>query len=175
MIPLLLMAAGTAMQMMGQYGANIERAIAEKANADYYRQQAEFEQAATVRELRIAKSQYDYRLGSQVSAAARGGADISGSVLNTIANTMAQRAEELIAIKQKGALGLNLANMRKGQSEQTASMLGSAGYNLTQAATTGVSNYTQTLNNSPGKTVDYSSGGGSSSYTMPKSVLTSGE
>lgn len=136
-IPLALMAAGTAIQIVGNYTANLARARQETANALFYREQAEFAKAAMFRELQIADREYTMRKGAQVSAAARGGADVgSGSISATISATAAQRIEELIAIKRKGTLDFRLASLRGQLAGESAKTLRSDEFNFLQAGST---------------------------------------
>lgn len=139
-LPLLI--AGTALQMYGNYMANMNQATAEMENARFYEAQAEFVQQAKYRELDIAASEYTFKIGSQVSAAAKGGADVgSGSVFNTIANTHANKVAELVAIKRKADLDYTLAQGRASAASRNADFLSSPGYNLVQAGGTALTSY----------------------------------
>lgn len=122
-VPFALMAAGTALQIFGNLKANYAQADAEEQNAKYYREQAEFVQDSMFREGEIAASRYEARKGQQISAIARGGADLSGSAAAIVANTIAQKADELKAIKRKGELDYNLAVLRARNSENSAKEL----------------------------------------------------
>ncbi len=134
-VPMALMAIGTGLQIFGTLRANMAQAEAEIRNARYYEEQANFVKDAMFREGQIASARYEARKGAQVSAAARGGADISGSVAGIIAETVAQKALELKAIKQKGELDWKLASMRGEMSRDTAAQLRDPMNNLLQSAT----------------------------------------
>ena len=139
-IPVALMASGTALGVIGAFYANFQRAQQESENAAYYRDQAKFANEAMLRETAIAEREYTYKLGSQVSAAARGGVDISGSISGTIASTAAQKIEELIAIRRKGGLDFKLASLRGEASQNVADTLKSGQYNILQAGQTLLTN-----------------------------------
>jgi len=163
-VPVALMAAGTVMQMLSQYGANLQQAEAEKANAEYFRMQADFAQDAQLRSERLAAFEYSQRIGEQIGAYAASGVDMSGSATLTVAGTLANYTEELLAIRKKGMMEMRLANARGKMSEDTAKLLASPTYNLTQAATTGLSAYAASegfgsWNNNRGVEYKYASGG----------------
>lgn len=136
---LALVAAGAAMQMYGQYQANMAQAENERQNAEMYRKQAQMVLEAQWRQESISRTNYAQAVGAQYSAYAKGGVDISGSASSTIAGTIAQGINEISAIRKKGALDYELARMRGVQSDTTAGTLSSSGYNLTQAAATTLS------------------------------------
>ncbi len=141
MDPATLMAVGTVMQVAGTYQANIAQAKKEKRTAEFFQTQANFAREAMFRELHIAERQYAYRLGSQISAVAKGGADVGvGSVVNTFASTIAAQIDELLAIKRKGALDIELATLRGQGAAELAETLSSNSYNLMQASTTTLNN-----------------------------------
>lgn len=142
MLPLILMAAGTAMQIAGNYASNMDRASAEMQNAQWYDDQAQLYMEATLRQQTLASKRYAGRLGAQYGGYAKGGVDVgSGSAEQVVAGTLADKMQELAAIERQGALDLKLARMRGFQSAQTAATLGSSSFNLVQGATTLLSNY----------------------------------
>lgn len=140
-LPLVLMAAGTALQIAGQYRANLAQAKAELQNAEYYEDQAAFVQAATTRQSLIAERQYGQLQGAQLGAYAKGGVDISGSAASVIAETAARKIEEITAIRYKGQLDYKLAKLRAGQARETSETLSDPGYNLMQAGGTLLTNF----------------------------------
>ncbi len=135
-VPAALMAAGTAIQVYGQYQVNMMQAQAEIANAQFYAVQAEYARAAQFRQAAIAGDEYAARKGAQVSGYAKGNVDISGSAASVVASTLAQGVEEQVAIRQKGELDYKLAILRSRQSIQQAETLGSLQYNLLQGGGT---------------------------------------
>lgn len=144
-IPLVLMAAGTAMQIAGKYAANIDRAAAELQNAQWYNEQAKMYIEATERAKDITAKKYANAYGRQLGAAAKGGLNVGyGSIVDILAETTASRIEELAAVQRKGDLDLRLARMRQFQAENTAETLSSTAYNLTQGGATFLSNYAAT-------------------------------
>ena len=135
-IPLALMAAGTAMQVIGNWQANMDQASAEAANAKFYEEQATFARDAMFRQLDIANSEYTAKIGAQVTGYARNSVDMSsGSVTNNIAGSLAKQTAELVAIRRKGAMEVSLARLRGTQAMDTAKTLSSTSYNLFQAGT----------------------------------------
>lgn len=139
-VPLLV--AGTALQMLGNYQANLAQAEAEFRNAQFYNDQAMFVKEAETRELAIASREYTYKMGAQISAAAKGGADVgSGSIALGVANTAVLRAQELAAIKRKADLDFKLARGRSAASLATSDRLKDPSSLLLQGSATAVSNY----------------------------------
>jgi hypothetical protein len=132
MIPLILMAAGTAMQIVGNLQANRAQAEKELANAAFYKEQAKFAEDAMFRQSDIAARNYEQRKGAQLSSYAASGVDISGSAAITIAETVAQKSEEIQAIYKKGELDTRLALSRARSSEAMAATLNDPMYNLMQ-------------------------------------------
>lgn len=143
--PAALMAAGTALSVMGQYQANLAQAKAELRNSAWYREQAAFAFQAGIREAEIAKSRYTATKGAQVSAYARGNVDISGSAAGVIADTVAKMHAELRAIDLKTRMEYSLASQRARASEETANLLSDPIFNLTQAGGTALTNYTKSI------------------------------
>ena len=142
-IPAVLMAAGTAIQILGQVGANLQQSIAERANQRFYQAQADYAQESALRAERLAGFDYAYKIGQQIGDFAASGVDISGSASITIGGTLANEIGEVAAIRKKGALDMALARMRGNQAGQNADLLGSPGFNIMQGATTLISNYTK--------------------------------
>jgi len=134
-VPIALMAAGTALQLFGNLRANYAQAEAEAQNAAYYEDQANFVKEAMFREGEIAAVNYEARKGAQISAVFRGGADLSGSAAGIVAETIAQKSEELTAIRSKGELDFKLAKLRQRTSENAARELKDPLNNLLQGAT----------------------------------------
>jgi len=142
-VPIALMAAGTALSIIGQLSSNAAQAEAEAQNAKFYEQQAAYARLSQLRAEQISEVDYGTKIGQQIGAYASGGVDISGSAALTVGGTLKQAIDDVWAIKQKGDMETKLARMRGAQSAERASMLSSAGYNIMQAATTGVTAYSK--------------------------------
>lgn len=143
MDPVTLMIAGTALQIVNGWASNKAKAEAEKQNAAYYREQALFAELSKLRANAIAEIDYTTKVGAQVSAYASGGVDLSGSASATVGGTIKNAIDELRVIQVKGNLETKLAQLRAGQSQQVADTIGSVGYNLLQATSTGINAYTR--------------------------------
>ena len=140
-IPLVLMMAGTAMQMIGQYSGNMAQAAQEKQNAKFYAEQAHYAQISALRAETLAEFSYTNKLGQQLGAYASGGVDSSGSASITMGGTIANMLDEVFSIRRKGEMDVKLARMRGIVSQDRADTMGSVGYNVMQAGTTAISNY----------------------------------
>lgn len=135
-VPVALMAAGTAMQIVGNLMANYSQAQAEIRNAKFFREQAEFAREAAFRQEDIARANYSRMSGAQLSAYAKGNVDISGSAASVLAETYSRKLEEVMAIRRKGELEYKLAYMRGKEAEKKAETLQDPFYNLMQAGGT---------------------------------------
>lgn len=143
-LPLALMAAGTVTQMGGQLAANIEQAIAEQQNAAFFRIQTQYARESAERAERLAGFDYAFKIGQQVGNFAASGVDAgSGSASMTVGGSIANYMSELAAIRRKGDIDVKLASMRGTQASNTADTLNSGSYNLLQAGTTLIKNYTR--------------------------------
>ena len=91
-LPLFLMAAGTALQVYGQYKANMDQAEAEIQNSIFYEKQAQFALQSQFRQEALASREYEFRKGAQLSAYGKGGVDISGTAGGVVAETLAKKA-----------------------------------------------------------------------------------
>lgn len=141
---MVLFAAGTALNVIGNYQANLRQAQAELQNAAFYKEQAEFTILAKQRATEIAESEYAFRYGQQVSQAAKGGVDVTrGSVAGIFASTIAKKVREIAAIKEKSELDFKLATMRGLQSGEVAGFLSSPTTNLMQASGTLLTGFAQ--------------------------------
>lgn len=146
-IPFALMAAGTALQVAGNYQANLAQSKLELQNSIFYKDQAEFAYQAGIRETDIAQRRYTSLQGAQKSAYARGGVDISGSAASVVADTVAQMHSELKAIDLKTKMDFSLAIQRSRNAEQNAAQLSDFGYNAFQAGGTLLGNATKGIDN----------------------------
>ena len=143
-VPLVLMAAGTLMQIAGQYSANMAQALEEEKNAAFYREQAKYARQSALRAEDLAGFEYTYKIGQQVGDYAASGVDAgSGSAAVTVGGSIAQFLGEISAIRKKGDLDVKLATMRGVSSDRTANILKSDRYNIMQAGTTLLSGFTK--------------------------------
>lgn len=143
-VPFILMAAGTGIQMFSQWMANIDQAKAEYENAKFYKEQGDAARSQMYRDMDIADREYEYRKGATIGAEASGGVDVgSGSAINNIAAVAAAKVKELSAIKLQGELNMKLARIRGAKSQSTADTLSNPTYNAIQASTTLLGNYTK--------------------------------
>jgi hypothetical protein len=145
---------GTALQIFGKVGANVQQGMAELQNASFYKEQADFAQFTKQRELSLISRNYAQQYSQRQSAYAGGGVDSSGSAEAVLGIVTARHFEEALAISTKYNLESKLARMRGTQSSDVAGTLNSTGYNLTQGATTALTAYNE-----------YNKGGSSSVYT----------
>lgn len=144
MLPLILMAVGTAMKIAGDYASNIDRARMETLNAEFFREQANQARMANLNELRMSAAEHSYRRGQLIGAFAGQGLDVSkGSALGIITEEVVRGQEELTALKTKGDLDVKLARLRGFSAQNTADTMGSTMYNATQAGTTLLTAYGQ--------------------------------
>ena len=144
-VPLALMAGGTALQIAGQYRANLAKARAAKANAAWYDEQAEFAAESMRRSLRLTEARYAQAFGAQSSAYAASGVDVgSGSALNVLAGTLTDMYAELDAVRKQGELNIKLARLRGRLEATEARNLSSFGTNFMQGMGTFMTNYTAT-------------------------------
>lgn len=172
MDPVTLMTVGTVVEGFAQYGANIQQAIAEAANARYYAEQERFNIAATLRAVDSAARESGYKVGQAITAYTGSGLDVgAGSAITNIATLIADGIAEVDFARRKGELDIQLARMRRTQSEQTAAMLESPGYNLVQFGTTLLGNMTKAESTSQYNT-NQARRSGTSLVTSPNSYLT---
>lgn len=145
---------GTALQMFGQVGANVEQALAETQNAKFYEDQAKFSQFTKQRELSLISRNYAQQYSQRASAYAGGGVDASGSAEAVLGIVTARHFEEALAVSKKYDIETRLALLRKHQSEDVAGTLSSAGYNAVQMGGTALTAYNK-YNQGTGGNVNY--------------------
>jgi hypothetical protein len=124
MVPVVLaaMAVGTIIKSYGQIKANEDQAAAEKRNAAFYREQAEFAQRAGDRKRAIFERESDVLYGDQVGAFAKAGVD-TGSSSFFLAQQVFYRQNESFAIKEEADFNVRLAMLRADQATSTARAL----------------------------------------------------
>jgi len=109
--------------VIGKRKAKGRQAEAERANASFLREQAEFAEISGKRELNIFERQSDRVIGAQQSAFAKAGVDLSGSALAVLAESKQQAAEEKGAIRRESEFRVRLANLRAQEAEGAAGRL----------------------------------------------------
>lgn len=143
-----VMAVGGGLSAISGYQSDMAQADAEIQNAEYFKKQAFYSQAATERELDIFQNEVDDLMGRQISGYGKAGVSMSGSPLLLMGQTKDRADAELAAIKEKGRQNVELTLMRAQQAEATAesmqknapwkafgSLLGTAGSMLAKAPT----------------------------------------
>lgn len=134
-----LMGAGTFMQMLGNYSANMAQAQAEKESALFLEKQAKVAELMQTRKLEQVKRKYATTYGQQVTSFAKGNVDVgSGSASDIATTTLADSVLELQAVKEDTDLQIELARVRGIRGQEKAKMLESPGYNLLQAGSVGL-------------------------------------
>lgn len=142
-IPMALMAAGTAINIISSLASNAAQAAAERENQRFYEEEAKYARESASRAESLAEIDYTTKYGNQVSAYASGNVDSSGSAAITMGGTIKQAMDEIWAIRRKGDMDVQLASMRGRSSGKKADTLGSVGYNLLDAGTTALNAYTK--------------------------------
>lgn len=141
MDPLTIFVAGTALSMFGQYQANMAQAQAERENAAWLDQQAEYAEIANQREQSIFIRESNQFLGAQFDAISTSGVDLAGSALDTIDESYNLVARELEAIQLSGEMQVREALLKAGAARTNANRLSDPGLNLLQGAATGLKAY----------------------------------
>lgn len=121
-----VLGAGMFMGGIGRAQADYAQADAERENAQYYREQADFAAQAGRRQRDIFERDSKILVGDQLSAFAKAGIDTQASSF-FIANTTLQRSRESGAIKAEADMNVRLASLRANQASQTAWDLDRAG------------------------------------------------
>ena len=144
MDPATLAVIGTGMQLVGQIGANVQQSIAEKANAAFYKKQAEYNAKAMQVNMDNARMEGGARYGAMATVGAASGLDIgTGSMASNLAIQMANNATAVMMAKEAAQLEITKMLAMARQSQSRSETLGSVGYNLLQGGTTALNNYTQ--------------------------------
>lgn len=126
-------AAGTGLQLFGQYQANIAESKAERANQVYYEEQAEISLAASQKEAELFEMESRQFFGDQVNAFVKGGVQLEESTLMQVAFSKAQAIQEKNSILRTGKRRANLELVKAQQHRENAERLKSREYNLLQA------------------------------------------
>lgn len=112
--------AGTIYNAHSQDQEDKERAAAERRNAAFFREQAEFARRAGEREQAIFKRQSQHFIDEQISTISKSGVNFSGSFVNVVAESQFLANQELQAIREATDFNVRLAEMRGLDSLDTA-------------------------------------------------------
>ena len=119
------------MKGYGTYMANMDQADAERKNASWYREQAEFAKKAGERQQMIFDRESQILYGEQLGAFAKAGVD-TGASSYFVAKQMLFRQQESYAIKQEADMNTRLAMLKADQAERHAESLSDPMNNLLQ-------------------------------------------
>lgn len=143
--------AGGALKTYGNIKANQAQAEAERANAAFYQEQAQFARESTARALEIYQDDAEDFRGKQVGAIAAGGLQMTGSALAILADTELKKVRESDAIIRDGKFKEREAFLKAGASIEQAERLSGFTANvlpaISTAAEVGVSIYKGTVDN----------------------------
>lgn len=128
--------AGTGLQVLGNLEANAAQAQAERENAAFLFEQADFLNQASFREQTIFKRQADLFLADQISAFNKSGVELDGSALALMGETDALINEELRAIRENGRLRTREALLKGTSALKRAALLDDPVINALQATGT---------------------------------------
>lgn len=121
-ITLGVLGGGLALRSLGMLRANAAQSEAEKANAMFYREQAEFARFSGERQQAIFDRESEVLFGEQESAFAKAGVDMASSS-TFMAHQLLNRQTESWAIKMETDMNVRLATLRADQSEKEAAAL----------------------------------------------------
>lgn len=139
-----LMIASAAVQVYGQIKAGSDADKAAKANAEYYRKQAEFNKLVAKREEESFKSDLDKMQASTIAGAAASNIAMSGSVLSVMADNMAMGQAEIEDIRLRGRMAVDQSqyaasrSTAEGKAEKFKSYIGAG-----QSILSGYTDYKQ--------------------------------
>ena len=125
-----IVGAGFAFQGVSQILAANAQADAERANADFLREQARFAQFASQREEEIFRSEATEFEGELISSFAKAGVDLSGSPLLRALQNKERIRDEIEAIREGGRLQVSIASKRAQAADDFADSLTSFGSNF---------------------------------------------
>lgn len=120
-----LFAAGTVMRAYGQWQDSMAEAEQESQNAQFYREQAEFAEAAGRRQRMIFDRESQVLFGEQMSAFAKNGISTTSSS-EFMAREMLYRDQESYAMQKETDMNVKLASMRAQAAEKSASDISNA-------------------------------------------------
>lgn len=118
---------GGAIAAYGAYSSSQAQAKAARDNAEAMRQQAQFNAFVSRREADIFRTESTIALGSQLSAIARSGVDLSGSALMSFVSSKAAAERQANAIAIGAAQRQSMAEAEARSSEKLARNISQAG------------------------------------------------
>jgi hypothetical protein len=148
-----VMGAGAALSIFGQLKANSDEAAAHWRNYEWMQEQEQFLFRQQEREERLFRNEANAVMGQQQAMAGGLGLEASGSVLDVLNSTYAEAQDEIAAIRDNAKMQRMQMNFNMTQVKDRAKQLGSASYNLTQAATIGLGAASSMLAYSSGTTM----------------------
>lgn len=129
-----LMIGGMALNIFGQWQANMAQAQAERENAAWLAEQAEFIEESTERSLAIYERQAAGFTQEQMSLLGGSGVELSGTASDIFNDTLSSIDKEIDAIVAQGEMQKREALLKSMQATRQAQRLSSPGLNLLQAA-----------------------------------------
>ncbi len=132
----ILIGAGAVISAYGAIKSNSDRADAERQNANYFAEQAQYAQAVGDRELGVFEDKAASLRGQQIGAYAKGGVDLSGSPLLFLEQQSIRREQEARAIRDETARRVRLAGLKSEQSANQADNYSSFSTNFVSTAPT---------------------------------------
>lgn len=105
-----VLAAGAVTEVYGQLKSGSDAEKAAKANAEYYRKQAEYNAMIAKREEEAFKKDLDKIQAATIVGANASGIEISGSVLSTMADNMIAGQQEIEDIRLRGKMQVEQSN-----------------------------------------------------------------
>lgn len=132
------MLAGTALQMYGNYKANMDEANSEMQNQMWMEEQAQWIAKSTTREIGIYDRASQNAIAATENAFAKSGISMEGSAMAIKQQEELIRMNELDAIKQQGNMQLREAYLKISSSQKKQASLTSDFNNFSQAAAIGV-------------------------------------
>lgn len=127
--------AGTAVSVYGQLKSGSDAEKAARANADYYKKQAEFNEMIAKREEEAFRKDLDKIQAATIVGANASGIEITGSVLSTMADNMIAGQQEIEDIRLRGKMQVEQSrfsgdrSIAEGRAERFKSNIG-AGQSL---------------------------------------------
>lgn len=115
---------GAGMSIFGNISANSAQTSAEQANADFYQYQSDYARKSMIRDLAIYKDQAAGVEGNEITGAAVGGVNLSGSPMLVLATSASRQVQEEAAIRAGGNRNIQEAYLRAGASQDQANRLG---------------------------------------------------
>lgn len=140
-----VVAVGTGLQLYSQYKGNLDRAGAERKNAQFYGEQAGYIEEVGARKLKLLATDQKKFIGRQRSMFAAAGIDFSGSALDVAISTQVSQAEELRAMARQTEVEARLARMKAEASNSAADAYADPTNNLLTGLGTGLSNFSRTI------------------------------